>query len=221
VILAFAQTAQAREHHFRQAINHRQANYVYRGAWQGTYARQRTYASQSSAWGADDQGRWNRRGDWSAWNGSDAQPARRYGRWTRQAGAWSARTRYTRFGAASAGGYRAAHRGRFAAAYGGAEERTPAYRGGFGPRPGAWCGWEMRQLVGHDPGPGFNLARKWAQWGHAGPPGIGAIVVWPHHVGMIVGRENGQWIIKSGNDGNRVRVRPLPIARAIAIRWTS
>jgi hypothetical protein len=44
-------------------------------------------------------------------------------------------------------------------------------------------------------------------------------VVWPHHVGLIVGRENGQWIVKSGNDGNRVRTRPLPISNAIAIRW--
>ena len=77
----------------------------------------------------------------------------------------------------------------------------------------------MRQLVGRDPGPEFNQARRWAQWGHAGPAGIGAVVVWPHHVGLIVGRENGQWIVKSGNDGNRVRTRPLPISNAIAIRW--
>jgi hypothetical protein len=27
------------------------------------------------------------------------------------------------------------------------------------------------------------------------------------------------WIIQSGNDGNRVRTRPLPISGAIAIRW--
>jgi hypothetical protein len=78
----------------------------------------------------------------------------------------------------------------------------------------------MRQLVGRDPGSEFNVARRWAQWGHAGPAGVGAVVVWPHHVGMIVGRENGQWIVKSGNDGNRVRTRPLPISNAIAIRWS-
>lgn len=90
---------------------------------------------------------------------------------------------------------------------------------GLGARPHAWCGWEMRQLVGADPGPAFNLARNWARWGHAGPPGIGAVVVWSHHVGKIVGQENGQWLIQSGNDGNRVRTRPLSIAHAIAIRW--
>jgi hypothetical protein len=91
--------------------------------------------------------------------------------------------------------------------------------GGLGGRPRAWCGWEMRQLVGGDPGPEYNLARNWAGWGHAGPAGVGAVVVWAHHVGKIVGQEGGQWIIQSGNDGNRVRTRPLPIGRAIAIRW--
>ena len=94
--------------------------------------------------------------------------------------------------------------------------RTAADTGG---RPRAWCGWQMRQLVGGDPGPQFNLARNWARWGRSGPAGIGAVVVWPHHVGKIVGREGGQWIIQSGNDGNRLRTRPLSIGGAIAIRW--
>jgi hypothetical protein len=39
------------------------------------------------------------------------------------------------------------------------------------------------------------------------------------HVGLIVGQQNGQWIVKSGNDGNRVRTRPLPVSNAIAFRW--
>jgi hypothetical protein len=90
---------------------------------------------------------------------------------------------------------------------------------GLGGRPAAWCGWAMRQLVGSDPGPSYNLARNWAHWGHAGAPGIGAVVVWPHHVGKIVGRENGQWVIESGNDGHALRTRPRSIAGAIAIRW--
>ncbi len=86
-------------------------------------------------------------------------------------------------------------------------------------RPAAWCGWEMRQLVSGDPGPAFNLARNWAHWGQAGPAGVGAVVVWSHHVGKIVGQEAGEWIIESGNDGNRVRTRPRSLAGAIAIRW--
>ena len=98
-------------------------------------------------------------------------------------------------------------------AYGG---QIGAHVGG---RPAAWCGWEMRQLVSGDPGPAFNLARNWAHWGQAGPAGVGAVVVWSHHVGKIVGQEGGAWIIESGNDGNRVRTRPRSLAGAIAIRW--
>jgi hypothetical protein len=86
-------------------------------------------------------------------------------------------------------------------------------------RPSAWCGWEMRRLVGRDPGPAFNLARNWAQWGHAGPAGVGAVVVWPHHVGKIVGRDGGMWVIESGNDGHATRTRPRSIGGVIAIRW--
>lgn len=86
-------------------------------------------------------------------------------------------------------------------------------------RPGAWCGWFMRGQVGSDPGPTFNLARSWARYGsNAGGPAVGAIVVWPHHVGKIVGHENGQWIVQSGNDGHAVRTRPRSIAGAIAFR---
>jgi hypothetical protein len=101
--------------------------------------------------------------------------------------------------------------------------RQSAYGGQIGAhvggRPAAWCGWEMRQLVSGDPGPAFNLARNWAHWGQAGPAGVGAVVVWSHHVGKIVGLEDGAWVIESGNDGNRVRTRPRSIAGAIAIRW--
>jgi hypothetical protein len=89
----------------------------------------------------------------------------------------------------------------------------------LGGRPAAWCGWEMRQLVGGDPGPEYNLARSWSHWGHAGPVGVGAVVVWRHHVGKIVGREDGAWIIESGNDGHRLRTRPRSLAGIIAVRW--
>ena len=88
-----------------------------------------------------------------------------------------------------------------------------------GGRPGAWCGWYMRQQVGADPGPQYNLARSWAHYGsNAGGPSVGTIVVWSHHVGKIVGRENGQWIVESGNDGHAVRARPRSLAGAIAFR---
>ena len=94
-----------------------------------------------------------------------------------------------------------------------------SYSGGFGARPAAWCGWAMRHFVSRDPGPSYNLARNWAHWGRAGAPGVGAIVVWPHHVGKIVGRDGKFWVVKSGNDGHMIRSRPRSIAGAIAIRW--
>ncbi len=105
------------------------------------------------------------------------------------------------------------------ATWGASETQTTLLSASYGGRPRAWCGWQMRQLVGSDPGPEFNLARNWAHWGRAGPPGLGAVVVWSNHVGKIVGQENGMWLIQSGNDGNRLRTRPLPIGNAIAIRW--
>jgi len=90
---------------------------------------------------------------------------------------------------------------------------------GHGGRPGAWCGWYARSMVGHDPGPGFNLARNWARWGRPSGPGVGVMVVWAHHVGMITGRTpDGHWIVKSGNDGHAVRERPRSLAGAIAFR---
>jgi hypothetical protein len=107
--------------------------------------------------------------------------------------------------------------GQNAGGYQHAESYQPA--GHLGGRPAAWCGWEMRQLVGADPGPSYNLARNWAHWGHAGPAGVGAVVVWPHHVGKIVGQQNGRWVVESGNDGHAVRTRPLSTAGAIAYRW--
>ena len=63
------------------------------------------------------------------------------------------------------------------------------------------------------------LARNWASVGsNAGRPGIGVVVVWRHHVGIITGRAGSKWVIKSGNDGHAVRERPRSIAGAIAFR---
>jgi hypothetical protein len=93
------------------------------------------------------------------------------------------------------------------------------HHAGYSGRPAAWCGWYMRTQVGSDPGPNYNLARSWAHYGSdAGGPHVGAIVVWRHHVGKIVGQQNGQWIVQSGNDGHAVRARPRSLAGAIAFR---
>ena len=98
-------------------------------------------------------------------------------------------------------------------------EHSSYGRARSGGRPAAWCGWYMRSQVGADPGPQYNLARSWAHYGsNAGGPSVGTIVVWRHHVGKIVGQENGQWIVESGNDGHAVRARPRSLAGAIAFR---
>ena len=83
-----------------------------------------------------------------------------------------------------------------------------------GARPARWCGWWMRTQKGG--GPELNLASNWRHWGRPSGPQIGAVVVWRHHVGMITGRAaGGQWIVKSGNDGGRVRERPRSVAGAV------
>jgi hypothetical protein len=74
-------------------------------------------------------------------------------------------------------------------------------------RPAKWCGWYMRQVVGISD-TRYNLARTWYKYGRPTSPQIGAIVVWPHHVGKIVGKDSkGRWLVLSGNDSNRVRTR--------------
>ncbi len=84
-----------------------------------------------------------------------------------------------------------------------------------GPRPRKWCGWWMRTQKGG--GPEFNVAWNWRKYGRPlSGPQVGAVVVWRHHVGMIVGQaENGKWIVKSGNDGGKVRTRARSVAGAI------
>jgi hypothetical protein len=84
---------------------------------------------------------------------------------------------------------------------------------------GAWCGWYMRHLLGVADR-ALNLAANWAHWGHPSAPRAGAVVVWPHHVGIIRGGPDasGRWLVESGNDGNAVRTRRRSLAGAIAFR---
>ena len=85
-------------------------------------------------------------------------------------------------------------------------------------RPSAWCGWWLGNHLGMNKR-NLWLARNWASVGaNAGGPGIGVVVVWRHHVGVITGRSGSGWIVKSGNDGNRVRERVRSISGAIAFR---
>lgn len=91
---------------------------------------------------------------------------------------------------------------------------SSSYSGGAGARPRAWCGWWMRTQRGG--GPHLNVAWNWSKWGSASGPQVGAVVVWRHHVGEIVGRApNGQWLVRSGNDGGAVRTRARSVAGAV------
>jgi hypothetical protein len=84
----------------------------------------------------------------------------------------------------------------------------------------AWCGCWLRLQKGISD-TRLNLARAWAGVGRdAGGPVTGAVAVWAHHVGEIVGvPEPGVIILRSGNDGNRVRTRPRSTRGVIAYRW--
>ena len=86
-------------------------------------------------------------------------------------------------------------------------------------RPRAWCGWQMRKWLGVADR-AFNVARRWARYGtNAHGPAVGALVVWPHHVGLITGRTATGFVVKSGNDGHAVRERERSLRGAIAFRW--
>ena len=83
--------------------------------------------------------------------------------------------------------------------------------------PRAWCGCYLSHYLGlhrRD----LWLARNWASVGRPVSPGVGAIVVWRHHVGIITGKTSAGWIVHSGNDGRAVRSRPRSISGAIAFR---
>jgi len=83
----------------------------------------------------------------------------------------------------------------------------------IGGKPARWCGWCMRTQKGG--GPEMNLASNWSRWGRPSGPQVGAVVVWSHHVGIITGRTASGWIVKSGNDGGRVRERQRSVSGAV------
>lgn len=89
----------------------------------------------------------------------------------------------------------------------------------------AWCGAWMRdhvgKIIGEEIGPVYNRAIEWAHFGSpAAGPAPGTIVVWPHHVGMVVHVPGpGKIVAISGNDGHRVRVRERSTKGIVAYRW--
>lgn len=84
-----------------------------------------------------------------------------------------------------------------------------------------WCGIYMSHYF-HILKRSLWVAANWRFEGSpAGGPAVGAVVVWPHHVGVIAGGPNarGMWLVHSGNDGNAVRTRYRSLRGAIAYRW--
>ena len=84
--------------------------------------------------------------------------------------------------------------------------------------PSRWCGCYLAHYFGMPHRKDLWRARNWVHVGRATRPRVGAIVVWRNHVGVIVGKTARGWVVKSGNDGNRVRSRVRTIHNAIAFR---
>ena len=110
---------------------------------------------------------------------------------------------------------RPARRSRRASESSGDESSRSESVAGAGPRPGAWCGWYMRTR--HGGSADYNLAWNWSNRGsHLSGPQVGAIVVWPHHVGEITGQSSdGTWIVLSGNDSGQVKERARSVSGAV------
>lgn len=85
-----------------------------------------------------------------------------------------------------------------------------------------WCGFylgQVAQRVGYRPPPGYYAARNWVRFGVPTGPEAGAVMVFPHHVGVIVRNlGNGLVVLRSGNHGHRVADGVYPVRRAIAFR---
>lgn len=87
----------------------------------------------------------------------------------------------------------------------------------------AWCGQYLGMIArqnGLQPPPGYQLARNWARAGRdAGGPKPGAIMVMPHHVGVVIKPlGGGRVLVRSGNHGRRVADGVYLTRRAIAWR---
>ncbi len=103
------------------------------------------------------------------------------------------------------------------------EERQEATTADSSERPAEWCGWWMRQHLGGQFGPEYNLARNWLNVGRPLPgPAPGAIGVKEHHVFQVV-RVVGpnQVLAISGNDHNAVLTRIRSTAGVIGWRDVS
>jgi uncharacterized protein (TIGR02594 family) len=85
-----------------------------------------------------------------------------------------------------------------------------------------WCSglacWCMEQ--GGYRSPRDARAISWRSWGRETEPRLGAVVVFPHHVGFFMGRrDDGRIDLLGGNQSNRVSIAPYGIEEILAYRW--
>ena len=92
-----------------------------------------------------------------------------------------------------------------------------------GDRPLEWCGWWMRQHLGGNYGPEFNVARNWLNAGRPlEGPRAGAIGIKAHHVFQVVRVVDQEHVLAiSGNDHNAVLTRIRPTSDVIGWRDVS
>jgi hypothetical protein len=84
--------------------------------------------------------------------------------------------------------------------------------------PNKWCGCWLGIYTGKTSRDLWR-AKNWQGVGHrASGPGVGVIVVWRNHVGIITRREGDAWVVKSGNDSRQVRERVWPLRSVVAYR---
>lgn len=94
---------------------------------------------------------------------------------------------------------------------------SPSRGSSMGPRPSRWCGWWMGTQRGYSDRR-LNLAWNWSKLFPRTQPAPGAVVVWRGHVGELVAHVKGDiWIVRSGNDGKRVRERARSVRGAVFV----
>ncbi len=85
-----------------------------------------------------------------------------------------------------------------------------------------WCGYYLGKVasaLGFRPPENYQLAASWARFGVPAGPEPGAVIVFLHHVGVVIANlGGGRVLVRSGNHGHRVADGIYPINRAIAFR---
>lgn len=90
----------------------------------------------------------------------------------------------------------------------------------FTGRRGPWCGFAMSAFAREAGLPAIRSGRAidWRKYGRASGARVGAIAVFPHHVGVVTGVVGNKVQIVSGNHGGRVGLGLYSLSRVVAFR---